>query len=345
MKAKYLFIGLEVASIGGIQRFCSAIFKLERSDLLTVVAFEENNNFFSKLLALCALIRKMVVHRFNSISTVCLLHVRLSTLVFPVLFLSRRVIIVLYGIECWKPLKLLKVCSKFGLSVEFVAISDFTAREFIKFNPWASELISNIRLRPILDADFASVARVKLDRNKKMLSPHNTDLITVSRLDEKDSYKGVDFVIKSLPLLIESGWTGTYQVVGKGNDLERLRCLTIEVGVKHRVQFHGAIDSLADYLAEICAVYAMPSTGEGFGIAYIEALAMGLPCIGMREGPLREIAPGSPSIGLLQEKNPDEFVRLFNRLVNVHNGFSGEDILDRYSEVDMNKSLDLILND
>jgi glycosyltransferase involved in cell wall biosynthesis len=59
--------------------------------------------------------------------------------------------------------------------------------------------------------------------------------------------------------------------------------------------------------ARRCAVFAMPSVDEAFGVAYVEAMAAGLPAIGCRGEPGPEeigglvlVAPGD--VGALAER-------------------------------------------
>ena len=70
-----------------------------------------------------------------------------------------------------------------------------------------------------------------------------------------------------------------YEVVGDGPERARLERLAAELGVDAR--WHGQLPP-ADALraAWRCDVMAMPSTDEAFGVAYVEAMAGGLPAIG-----------------------------------------------------------------
>jgi glycosyltransferase involved in cell wall biosynthesis len=70
-----------------------------------------------------------------------------------------------------------------------------------------------------------------------------------------------------------------YVVVGDGPELPALERLADDLGVD--VRFWGQLaheDALA--VARGCAVFAMPSVDEAFGVAYVEAMAAGLPAIG-----------------------------------------------------------------
>jgi phosphatidylinositol alpha-1,6-mannosyltransferase len=120
-------------------------------------------------------------------------------------------------------------------------------------------------------------------------------LLTVGRLDSRERYKGHDRVIAALPRLIAAGHDVAYLIAGEGDDHLRLRSLAEEAGVGGRVRFLGSIareELVAAY--RLADLFVMPSTGEGFGIAYLEAMACGTPALGLDCGGARDaLADGS----------------------------------------------------
>lgn len=104
-------------------------------------------------------------------------------------------------------------------------------------------------------------------------------LITVARLWTGDRYKGVDVTIQALPTIAQTFPDVKYLVVGRGDDQPRLAQLAQNLGVGDRVIFTGfvPIDALIDHY-RLAEVYVMPSQ-EGFGIAYLEAMACGKPVL------------------------------------------------------------------
>src|SRR6185295_11034305 len=73
-----------------------------------------------------------------------------------------------------------------------------------------------------------------------------------------------------------------YVVVGEGDDSARLQDLARQSGVSDRVRFAGPVDheTLMDAY-RMADLFVMPSTGEGFGIAFLEAMATGTPALGL----------------------------------------------------------------
>jgi phosphatidyl-myo-inositol dimannoside synthase len=103
-------------------------------------------------------------------------------------------------------------------------------------------------------------------------------MLTVGRMDPSERCKGHDRVLDVLPALLASNPTLRYLIVGQGEDKDRLAERAKELGVADRVTFTGFVMNLADCFAA-CDLYVMPSTQEGFGIVFLEALASGRPVV------------------------------------------------------------------
>jgi phosphatidyl-myo-inositol dimannoside synthase len=134
-------------------------------------------------------------------------------------------------------------------------------------------------------------------------------LMTVSRLTRWDRYKGQDRVIRILPRVLQAHPETTYLVVGDGDNRPQLEALAVELYVAPAVRFVGEVapEELADYV-RLADVFVMPSTGEGFGIVFLEALATGIHVIGgNRDGSLDALADGE--LGrLIDPDNQEELV-------------------------------------
>jgi glycosyltransferase involved in cell wall biosynthesis len=81
-------------------------------------------------------------------------------------------------------------------------------------------------------------------------------------------------------------------VIGDGPGRRPLERLAGELGLSERVRFLGQLEH-AQALAEArrCHAFVMPGVEEPFGVAFVEAMAGGLPAIGARgEGGPEEIA-------------------------------------------------------
>ncbi|MFN8204801.1 MAG: glycosyltransferase family 4 protein [Solirubrobacteraceae bacterium] len=123
-------------------------------------------------------------------------------------------------------------------------------------------------------------------------------IVTVGHLVARKRHADV---IRALWLLRDRRPQLHYLVIGDGPERERLERLAAELGV--HVRFTGQLEhARALELARRCALFVMPSVDEAFGVAYVEAMAGGVPAIGARGEPGPEdigeglvlVPPGDP---------------------------------------------------
>ncbi len=100
---------------------------------------------------------------------------------------------------------------------------------------------------------------------------------------------------------IEPARRPDYVIIGDGPGRRPLEDLARALGVSEQVRFLGQLPH-EQALAEAwrCHLYVMPSVEEPFGVAYIEAMAGGLPAIGARgEGGPEDIAAAGDGLLLV----------------------------------------------
>jgi glycosyltransferase involved in cell wall biosynthesis len=106
-------------------------------------------------------------------------------------------------------------------------------------------------------------------------------IMTLGRLTVIERYKGFDEIIDLMPRLLVRYPDLKYLIVGDGLDRERLAGKARALKLDDKVIFAGRVaehEKVAYY--NLADAYVMPSSGEGFGIVLIEALACGVPVVG-----------------------------------------------------------------
>jgi teichuronic acid biosynthesis glycosyltransferase TuaC len=108
-----------------------------------------------------------------------------------------------------------------------------------------------------------------------------------------------------------------YLVIGDGPERPTLESLARTLGIADRVEFTGQLPpAAAQERLGGAWVMAMPSKDEAFGVAYIEAMAAGIPAIGAagEPGP-QEIAAAGPGIELVPAGDPSALAQCLRPLL------------------------------
>jgi phosphatidylinositol alpha-1,6-mannosyltransferase len=192
-----------------------------------------------------------------------------------------RLICQLHGDEIWAPLSQLHLrplkasdlvlCVSRDTLDRYAAQSGGLTNALVVPNTVGSEFVPGDR----------AAARERLNLTSE------TVILTVARLDARGGYKGHDRIIPLLNRLRQT--TGDrkiiYVIAGEGDDKARLEALSKQYGVSASVRFLGKVgrEELPDVYRS-ADLFALPSTGEGFGIAFLEAMGCGTPAIGLAVG-------------------------------------------------------------
>ena len=135
-------------------------------------------------------------------------------------------------------------------------------------------------------------------------------LVTVSHLIARKRHGDV---LRALAVLSQRHPTLRYAIIGDGPERIALEGLAERLGVSEKVEFHGQLaPAEAIEQARRGTLFVMPSTEEAFGVAYIEAMAAGVPAIGCRGEPgPEEIAAAGNGLVLVP---PGDIERLTQRI-------------------------------
>lgn len=121
---------------------------------------------------------------------------------------------------------------------------------------------------------------------------NRVEFISVSNLHEG---KGIEINLDALAELNRKGFAGwRYRIVGDGYQRSELEAQVQRLGLERQVEFLGARPHQEVYpLLSEADVFILPSYREAFGIAYLEAMAMGLLAVGVQgQGPEAFIVNG-----------------------------------------------------
>jgi glycosyltransferase involved in cell wall biosynthesis len=136
-------------------------------------------------------------------------------------------------------------------------------------------------------------------------------MVCAARLEP---YKGVDLLLRALPLIKEAPWT--LWICGDGSEKKHLQGLSQSLGISSRVEFLGRTsfeETQRRVKASRCLV--QPNLGpEPFGLSVAEASALGVPVVTTDVPAFDEII--EPGVnGLIAERHPASLASALGRLL------------------------------
>lgn len=191
---------------------------------------------------------------------------------------SVRTIVICHGVEVWKPLPHLRRRALAAANL-VLAPSNDTMRKLISVQRVPQEKIR--KLPWCLSPEFLAMAddRGKLPALADL--PRGRIVLTVGRWAASERYKGVDLLIGAIAQLHGTHPDLHLVAVGSGDDLARLRALAGSLGVSGAVHFFENLsrEKIAACYAR-ADLFALPSTAEGFGLVFLEAMAFSKAVVG-----------------------------------------------------------------
>ena len=249
------------------------------------------------------------------VDVVIAIHINFTTL-FPYLKMVNgraQKMVVVHGIEVWQRLTPAKL--RGALTAEkILPVSDFTRGQLIHFNPELQGKSFSI-LSGTFDPGYARESQFFSREELKL--PAGKMLLAVTRLKDSELYKNVDMVVRAMPSVLAHHPDAFLVVVGEGEDKVRLKEIASDLKVQDKVIFSGRVSSehLPSYYRN-CDIFVLPSTKEGLGIVYLEAMQFSKPCIGVTAGAAREVISEGETGLLVNADDPPQLPDAINRLLS-----------------------------
>ena len=208
----------------------------------------------------------------------------------------------IHGLDAWE--KTSGITARQMENVAFVtSVSRYTRQQFLK---WANLKPSTVKVLP-------NTIEPSDGEHNAVISSQKI-ILTVGRLSSSEQYKGQDRILNCLPELIKQQPDIHYIIAGDGDDKPRLQKLTSDLNIEEHVTFAGELNKeKLNQLYQQADLFAMPSTSEGFGIVYLEAMSHGTPALGLnKDGSRDPLQDGNLGIVATKETFCKEILKALN---------------------------------
>jgi phosphatidyl-myo-inositol dimannoside synthase len=227
-----------------------------------------------------------------------------------------KIIVMAHGVEVWQPLPSARRRALQRANL-VLAPSSVTAQKLVEAQGIPQE---KVRLFPWpLNPDFLRLAENPAALQLPQSFPQGRIVMTAGRWAASERYKGADELIRAVAQLRAAHPDLNLVVVGSGDDLPRLRQLARDLGAAEGVHF---LESLAREEVAACYaradVFALPSTGEGFGFVFLEAMAFAKPVIGAAAGGATDLIEDGSNGLLIPPGDVASLAQALERLLHDH---------------------------
>jgi glycosyltransferase involved in cell wall biosynthesis len=176
-----------------------------------------------------------------------------------------------------------------------------------------------------LSKTFFIPTGVDVARFKKTPVPADTEIVAfVGRIELSSKWKGIDYLIKAMAIVIKHRPHAKLQLIGGGDAVEYYRKQAKELNIENSLLTPGPQynnDLVDAYGKTTMVVLPSISDSEAFSVALVEAMASGRPIIGTKIGGTPQVINDEKDGLLVPAKNPEALALAIERILSNH-GFA-----------------------
>lgn len=198
------------------------------------------------------------------------------------------------------------------------------------------------RMNKIIAVSNYTKSLLSLDRNVEVINngfnasgydfrreAWDSEILNFTTIGNVTERKGQINFIKSIPYLLKDFPELHYHMIGIPTDISKLQTLALRLGVSKNISFHGALNEEDKVkLLKSTDIFIMLSqkthTGdvEGFGIAILEANAMGIPAIGSKNSGIEDAISNEYSGITVNYSDESDILRAIRVILKDYNSYS-----------------------
>jgi phosphatidylinositol alpha-1,6-mannosyltransferase len=223
----------------------------------------------------------------------------------------------LHSVEAWSPLSAGRKRILRDAQVR-IANSHYTAQHVAAAHPEIGAIeVCHLALPPLHHSDFSghhlgrngsgpdssTVSPVMDETETALLNRINAhSVLIVGRMVSSERHKGHEPLIEIWQQVTKAVPDAQLLIVGGGDDVPRLKNKAAQAAPGESIIFAGHVnDSALQQLYRRAAVFCMPSSSEGFGLVYLEAMRHRLPCIASPDNAATEVVLDGETGFLVQQ--------------------------------------------
>jgi len=242
-------------------------------------------------------------------------HPNLAPITLAMKFFARnaQIIVGTHGIEVWQPLPAVRRNALRRADLVLAPSFD-TVQKLLHIQGLAE---TNVRRLPWpVDSEIMDLAEPHQNLPRPAGFPDGRVILTVGRWAANERYKGADLLIQAAAALASEFPDLNLVLVGSGDDLPRLQKLARGSSAAEHIHFLMNLSrrELA-FCYDSAEIFALPSTGEGFGLVFLEAMAFRKPVVGTPLGGIRDIVDDGLQGLLVEPRNLAALVSALRRLL------------------------------
>lgn len=160
--------------------------------------------------------------------------------------------------------------------------------------------------------NISNIKESKLIKNNGKIK-----ILSISNLIET---KGIHINIEAVARLRSRYPDIQYDIIGDGEFKTSLQELVHKLKMEDNINFLGkmehskVIECIPDY-----DIFSLPSYKEGFGVAYVEAMSMGIPVIGIKGEGIEDAVQDGRNGFLVKRKDVEGLVKVLEKLIEDEN--------------------------
>ncbi len=213
--------------------------------------------------------------------------------------------------------------SVYKLADSVVAISEAVKRKIVELKE--------------VEADKCQVIMNPTQMLAQRNAPTRSDRFQIGFVGRLEEVKNPLGLVKAVEILRDRGLETVLTIVGDGSQRAILEAEVRKLRLSDGVVFAGFDPRPFDRLAEV-DLYVQPSISEGFGLALVEAMSMGIPVLATAVGGTPEIIRDGYNGWLLAGTTPEDIADGIERLSTVEDGMleivgkrARESVVERFS--------------